>query len=87
MPDPKDLKGTSTQGPYPGVPAIQVGGRWMYPDSNGVLHPTPQGMISLNQSLEPDQSRGGSGGCGQDVSNMFPHTPLDSYTDSLKSKK
>lgn len=49
-----------------GFPSIQVGGRTMYPDIQGELHTTPAEAILANQRLEPDFSRGASGGCNQD---------------------
>lgn len=52
------------------VPSIQVGGRTMYPDSQGMLHPTPGEAIGENQRVESDQSRGASGGCNQDASKV-----------------
>lgn len=47
-------------------PSVEVGNRIMYPDSQRNLHSTPSEAISENQRTESDQSRGASGGCGQD---------------------
>ncbi|PJE69018.1 hypothetical protein COU96_02115 [Candidatus Shapirobacteria bacterium CG10_big_fil_rev_8_21_14_0_10_38_14] len=49
-----------------GFPSIQVGGRTKYPDIMGRLYDTPGQAIAANQRLEPDFSRGASGGCNQD---------------------
>lgn len=51
----------------PRYPSVQVGFRTMFEDSQGNLHPTPQGAVSENMRVESDQSRGASGGCGQDI--------------------
>lgn len=67
MPDPRDR--------YPDYPSVPVGDRIMYPDNQGGLHPTPHGAISENQRTERDFSRGTSGGCGQDPSNVPDRVP------------
>jgi|GEM_PF-3396688 len=80
MSDPKGTGVPNTSIPSPGVPAIQVGGRWMYPDNQGFLHPTPQEMISSNIQSEENNSRHPTGGnCGQDpklVPNPFKDSGL-----------
>jgi len=55
------------QGPPGSIPA---GGRYMYPDQQGTLHPTPGQAVESNQRVERDLSRGSSGGCGQDASKV-----------------
>ena len=52
--------------------AVQVGNRIMYPDLKGDLHPTAGQAINSNQRVESDYSRGASGGCGQEASNVPP---------------
>jgi len=42
----------------------------VYPDSNGVVYTTLQSSIESNQAIEGDASRGGSGGCTQDSSQV-----------------
>jgi len=41
-----------------------------YPDSQGWLHRTPEDAIRENQRIEGDFSRGYSGGCPQDPSEV-----------------
>jgi len=64
MADPKRVQDVGHVPPG----AMVVGNYIMWPDSQGGLHPTPQGMISENMRVEPDQSRSAAGGCGQDLS-------------------
>lgn len=54
--------------------AVQVGNTVGYPDSNGVIHSTPNAAINSNQVNESSLSRGGSGGCNQD-SDSVPNRP------------
>jgi len=56
--------------------AIPAGNGWLYPDSQGGTHRSGEEAIRENQRIEGDQSRGGSGGCGQDPSRV-PHNPYD----------
>jgi hypothetical protein len=49
-------------------PSTIVGGRRMYIDSTGGLHPTPASAINESMRIEGDLSRGAAGGCGQDPS-------------------
>jgi len=51
-------------------PSINIGSKTRYPDIQGGLHRTPSEAISENQRLEPDFSRGASGGCSQDPSKV-----------------
>ena len=67
MPDPKD--GSRQDVPPDAIPA---GNGWAYPDSQGGLHRGRDGMIRENQRVESDQSRGSSGGCGQDADRVPP---------------
>lgn len=48
------------------IPSIIVGGRRMYVDNTGGLHPLPSAVINENMRTEGDFSRGVSGGCSQD---------------------
>ncbi len=61
-------KGRGTSTSSGGYPSVTIGGKEYYPDNTGLLHSTVEGAISANQRMEPDLSRGASGGCGQDPS-------------------
>ena len=52
----------------PGYPSMEVGGKRMYPDNEGFLHPTPGEAISVNQRLEENFNHVTGGNCGQDPS-------------------
>lgn len=56
--------------PLGGIP---VGNSIGFPDSEGWIHPTPGDAINANQCNEDQQSRGASGGCPQD-SSQVPNT-------------
>ena len=62
----------------PQVPpgAIPAGDGYLYPDNTGGTHRTAGDAIRENQRRESDQSRGASGGCGQDADNV-PRNPYD----------
>ncbi|OGC45542.1 hypothetical protein A2V49_01090 [candidate division WWE3 bacterium RBG_19FT_COMBO_34_6] len=52
--------------------AIPVGNGWMFPDNQGGLHRGADEAIRENQRIESDQSRGSSGGCGEDANRVPP---------------
>lgn len=60
-PDPRD------QGNPFGSP---IGGRIMYPDTNGDLHSSLNEALDANLRIEDSIGRGLTGGCGQDSSNL-----------------
>lgn len=62
----------SDYGPYGPPPpgSIPVGNGFRYPDLGGDLHRSAQEAIEANQRVEGDMSRGASGGCGQDPSQI-----------------
>jgi hypothetical protein len=66
---PPNPKGRPSQVPSWAIPA---GDSWLFPDSQGGLHNSFDQVIGENQRIESDQSRGASGGCGQDVNNVPP---------------
>ena len=47
----------------------------LFPDIQGWLHRTPEEAIRENQRLEGDFSRGSTGECPQDPSNVPPPPP------------